>query len=916
MRARIGTPVPGPGPVLLQRLLRLVVAAVLVLTGAMALGLRAPSASAAEPAADDYVACLNGSKRGDVLVLIDTSASLQSSDPEAARIAAGEYLLRRLARSADDGRLQLNVALAGFANRYEAGSTWQPLDEGSIDGVLGDIRAFENRNDGQGTDYWLGLDGARRALAERKQAEPDSCQAVVFFSDGALDIDRAPDEDANPIARPYDPDNPLQSPADRDRAKQSATESMCRSGGLADQTRVVPITIFGVGLTAGGTQAPDFDLMRRIVEGGCGSEPAAGQFALADDIDQLLRAFDRIAGEGTEQEAAYCQGDQAQLCEEGAHDFVLDASITSVSVLGSGDVAEPRIVLVTPLDRQVELRQSPLGAPQDLTIDGATLSYTWMSPRTFSATLDSTDRIDGWTGRWRLIFLDPLRTDPQARSRTSIHVSGNIFPAWPGARTTQIRAGEVTDVAFGLEDAAQEPVDPAQLLGTAAMDATLIDADGNETPIARGLGRDQLTRPQRLDTTALRPGPASMRLALQVTTAGWRDPRTGENVPGTPLKPQLADIPFTVLPPAGFGRVDQSVDFGTADGPVDLSGTLAAYGPGCVWVDSDTAPRIRTGPTEVTDVAIGSPATSAETCVRVENGATDAVPLTLTSPQTGSGALTGSFVVKMASLDAPDRVQDLAVDYTAEVQRPLNTTNFLLALIAALLLGPGIPLALLYLAKWATAKIPDRPLLTQMVPVSFEGSTVTRDGGGFALRDGDLTTMARIPPGGARSLDVGGIVLATRTGKSPLGSGEVRVESGPRLGASSAHPEPVGDRHQARLPLAVHNTWVLLHDPGGPPDAGTALLLVAGDAGPQQRQALVDDFARRAPHVFAGLRAVAAAEPQPASGPPGSMPERSPATTATGGPNPFAGAEEQTWQPPGQPSSQPPRNPFGQNPFT
>ncbi|MDO5683710.1 MAG: vWA domain-containing protein, partial [Propionibacteriaceae bacterium] len=904
-----------------MRILRALLAGLLLVAAPLTLGLgTAAPAHAAETASERFVACLNGSKRGDLLVLIDTSASLRTSDGDAARIKAGEYLLRRLAKSADDGKLALNVSLAGFANRYEPGTQWNELNPGSVDRVLGDIRAYQNRNTGQGTDYWLGLDGARRALSERKQAAPDSCQAIVFFSDGALDIDRAPDEDANPIDRPYAPDNPLRTQADRDAARTAATESMCRKGGLADQVRVVPITVFGVGLTAGGTRASDFDLMRRVIEGGCGDEPATGQFALAQDIDTLLQAFDQIAGVSTRQEGRYCQGqEQAQLCAEGAHSFVLDASISSVSVLGSGDVADPRIVLVGPGDQQLELRQSPLGEPQQAQIDGVGVTWTWMSQKTFSATLDSAGRNDIWTGRWRLIFFDPTGSSPQARSRTSIHISGNVFPVWPDAASAEVRAGDSTQVTFGLENADRQPIDPGQLLGKVELDATLIDADGNETPIARGLGRDQITTPQRLDATKLAPGSATVRLALRVTTAGWTDPRTQENVPGTELRPQLSDIPFTVAAPAGFGRVDSRVNFGSVEGPVRLSGALAVHGPGCVWLDSATPPQIRTGPAEITAVTISSVASSPESCVRVEAGASQDLPLTLTSDQTGSGGLTGTFAVKMTSLDAPDQVQDFTVDYSAEIKRPLNRTNFVLTLIAALLLGPGIPLALLYLTKRATAKIPDRPLLTQAVPLQVSGSQLLRDGAPFALRDGDLRAMAQIPSGGARSLDLGGVRLRTRTGKSPFGVGSVLVEAGQQVGVSSAQANQSAT--QADLPLAVHNNWVLLHDPAGPPNAATAVLLVAGDATPQDRQRLIDDLNRRGPQAFASLRAhntgAAGGNDQGTTAPPANPFSGGQAPSGPSGPAPFGSSGAAPFgssgapsgpstQPPGGPSAPPP----------
>ena len=41
------------------------------------------------------------------------------------------------------------------------------------------------------------------------------------------------------------------------------------------------------------------------------------------------------------------------------------------------------------------------------------------------------------------------------------------------------------------------------------------------------------------------------------------------------------------------------------------------------------------------------------------------------------------------------------VPFIASLIHPLSTTNFVLVLIAALLLGPGIPLALLYAAEVA-----------------------------------------------------------------------------------------------------------------------------------------------------------------------------------------------------------------------
>lgn len=852
-----------------------------------------------ESAADKYVACLNGSKSGDVLVLVDTSASLQASDAENARIRAAEYLLRRLAKSADDGQLELNVALAGFDNRFTPPAQWDRLNPGSVNKVVSDMGTFAQRNSGNGTDYWLGLDGARAALADRKKANPSSCQATVFFSDGQLDIDRAPDEADKPIGRPYAPDNPLRNDGDRKAAKEAAAADMCRPGGLADQLRVAPVTLFGIGLTSGEAGAADFDLMKNVVQGGggCGQQPPNGQFTLADDIDSLLQAFDKVAGEGREHEGAYCRDENIQQCEAGAHSFVLDQSIDSVSVLGTGDVEDPRIVLLAPNGKEVELKPGVLGVEQKLDVDGVGVTYSWLSHKSFSATIDQ-NSAPSWTGRWRLVFFDTQGTNPQAKSHTTIHISGNLFPAWPGGADAQVRAGEKSEATFGLADAGGKPVDANELLGTASMDATLVGPDGTETPIAKGLDKAAIGRPQPLDATRLEPGPATVRLNLAVTTASWTDPRTGEVVPGTELRPQLADIPVTVLPPPGFGQVGNDVDFGQVEGPITLDAGLPVTGPACVWVDGETPATITTGPREVTGVRLTSTASSQDSCVKVEDGQSGTLPLNLASDQQGTGSLTGNFTVKMASLDSPDKVQQTEVGYRANVAVPLNKTNAALAFIVALILGPGIPIGLLYATKFAGAKIPGRPLLVQQIPVQLQGTQLLRDGAPLAWREGDLTSMASIAGKGQRSLDVGGTTLQARTGGSPFGAGHVLVEAGNQVGASSAYDRPVGKQHRAKLPLAVHDNWVLLHDPAGPADRATAVLLVPGEATVAKREELLEDLGRRGPQVMGHLKEFNTAGPG-TDGP--AQPDNpfggGPATGGGQGGSPFAGGPGAPQQP-------------------
>lgn len=825
------------------------------------------AAAVEESAVDNFGACLAGEKKGDILVLVDTSSSLQTTDAAGARVAAGKYLLTQLASFAEQAEVELSVMVSGFANRYEAGSgRWDPLNPSSIDRVLSEVDDFQTRNTGFGTDYWLGLDGARRDLAARAQQRPTECQAIVFFSDGALDIDRAPDEADNPIDRPYDPDNPLRNDTERSQARDRAAADMCRNGGLADQIRAQHIVLLAVGLTPDEAGARDFDLMRRVATGTgdageCGAiqSPRPGEFALVADIDDLLFEFDKYSQPGREPvvyEGKVCQG---QVCPDGAHSFVLDDSISKIRLLGQANIDGAQIFLVAPNGTDLEIQHSLSTTTAD--VDGVQVSYQWPSERSVALTAEH-NGADNWAGQWQIVFVDPTSTSPDGVSRTSIHLFGDLFPAWPDAGTTELRAGESAEVTLGLVRSDGTAVDASALLGEVTLDASLV-IGGQERDLAVGLTKDTIATPFTLNTSDIPPGNYTMRLRLNVTTAATQSP-DGEAIPGTALAPQVVDVPVTVLMPLGYPEVGQVVNFGSAVGDLNLTAALPVTGPGCVWVIPQQATP-QTGPESITTVQISADYNSAENCRVVGEGETSEVQVTLASEQSGTGGLTGTFTVHIAPVDALERSETVEVEYRADVTRPLNTRNFIMTLILAAILGPGIPLGLLWLTKRANAKIPDRPLLFQEIPIQVT-SEVLRDGRPIALAEGDLRQMAQIPPGGARSLSLGAVELQARTGASPFGQGNVVVSAAPRwvgtvdgVGATST------------MPLAVHNNWVLLHDPSGPPEQASVLLLVAGEAPPARRDELLADVARRAPAVLSQLRASAmeagiASPPPPPSG--------------------------------------------------
>jgi hypothetical protein len=171
-----------------------------------------------------------------------------------------------------------------------------------------------------------------------------------------------------------------------------------------------------------------------------------------------------------------------------------------------------------------------------------------------------------------------------------------------------------------------------------------------------------------------------------------------------------------------------------------------------------------------------------------------------------------------------------------------------------LILGPGIPLALLYASKWWVSKIPDTPLLAERIPVEFDGDTLRRDGEPFAMVDTDLINPVPGLAGGARTLPVLGVTLSTKLGRSPFGIGSVLVDAEGLISVGSELPGSDKTGLHAVLPLAVHNKWVVLHDPHGPAGAAEVLLFVAGSSNVAARERIFEDVGHRAGELLNGLR--------------------------------------------------------------
>jgi hypothetical protein len=800
-----------------------------------------------------FGACLASGKAGDLLLLFDESSSLQDTDPKAARVQAARYLMQTLGRYADRVGAHLDVASAGFSDTYVPEHGWTKLTEATSDSVSSDLSTIAGKNQGVDTDYWLALDGARQALASKASGANagQRCQAIAWFSDGMIDFT------PRNIVKPYADGINLNSPDGVTQTTRRAVESICRPGGLADQVRAGSIVMLGIGLGANKTPQ-DFDVMSAISTarglGGlkCGqiTDPVPGDFYPVSDIDDMLFAFDALnPTPGTTGQAPVCQ---LQVCPEARHNFVLDRSIKSVNILGSGGIAGVVPYLVSP--RGTTLQLPKRDGTNTAEIDGVPVTYEWQSESAQTIAVQNPGT-PAWAGQWAVVYVDTTGQHPDAVSRVSIHITTDIFPALTGSDKVAWRSGQVLDgLRFGLVDGQQKPLGPTDLAGSATMSAALVPDGAAPIPLLESAPKDAIADPVTADLTDVKPGHAMLRMSLVITTAPATGPSGAVIAPGTQLSPQNVDMPVQILPKLGLPTPGQRIDFGTVQAAKGATASLAITGPGCAWVEGSDPAGVVAAPDGIGTPRITSSANSPQNCVKVAAGQRGDLPLTLRTDHDGTGGLNGTVPVHVAAPDNPTDSQVVAVPFVASLIKPLNTTNFLLVFIAALLLGPGIPLALLYASKWWVSKIPDTPMLAERIAVEVNNDVVLRDGKPFAMADTDLIQPVPGLAGGARKLDVLGVTLNVTLGRSPFGAGFVTVDADRLVSVGSELPGTDSGGLHAVLPLAVHNKWVVLHDPRGPADAAEVLMLVAGNTDTKARQRLYEDVGRRLPELLHGLR--------------------------------------------------------------
>lgn len=813
-------------------------AAALAVAGLIGLSTTTSSFGAPDPNNNEALqrvgACIAGGGEGDILLLVDTSGSLMQSDPTNARVSAAKYLVSQLNDFSATNKTPINVSIAGFSGTYAPKLDWTKLGSGTntVDAVLD---SFAAQNTGADTDYWTALTGARKELAKRSNSAGTHCPMLVVFTDGENSIEprgQVGKVDGDP--KPYAPGNPLKSASDVAAAMKAAEGDLCRPTGLADQLRSDGITTVAVGLS--GKTKPDFALLRGLSVGTggttCGAltKPSPGAFFEASNIDELFFAFDQFATPGQRpitQDAGLCAGAP---CPGGTHSFVVDTSIGRVHGLATSTVAAASVILRSPSGKLLTLGSGD-GAKTGA-LPGATVGWSWVSPQTLSFDLKrSSDK--EWTGQWSISF---VAKSAAGRSQSSLHLFGDIAPVWANQSGTVLRTGQTADIKLGVTRSDGKGIDPASLGDKTVLKADLVTKDGKSTPVAAKLTKAAIAEAHKLDLGNVDPGPAVLRLTLNVTTNSWKS--GAKTIPGTTLEPQVKDYAVTIQPPASYPQLPARIDLGTSEGDEPVSGRIPLTGAGCGWLAEGA--KLTGAPSGVT-AAVSSEVSAPTAC------ASGGIPITVKPSGVGNGLLAGTVTVMVRSNDAGAKPVAQQVDYRLEMQRPVDKKVFYPLLIGLTLLGLAIPLALLYAVRYATTKLQGNAVAVGSVrgPVNEEHSFLSH---ATVLDESGVMT---VPLSGQRSVNADGKVFTAKMSLSPTEPGRVVVEQ-PRTPAAGEGGRQIGGR--AVLPLALANTWMVSLDAQNPHsgDVEVTFLTTPDRSGWSE---LIADAATFVPDVVRKLRA-------------------------------------------------------------
>jgi lysophospholipase L1-like esterase len=558
------------------------------------------------------------------LFLIDTSGSLQQTDPMSQRVAGVKTALNGLAslQATTTGKHPANiqVQLDGFSVALNPAPAWTSLTNATLGSVDTQADTFATQNTGQDTDYYAALSGASQALANQAATLSSSktpCKAIFWFTDGQYDVvDRLTPEAAAALgaSKPYAPDIDLTMAGGGLQLIARGKQLLCQAGGLDDHMRADGIVTVAVAIDtqiAPGDQA----FLNSVATGnGCGTPPATptGASLQTGDLSQLVLSFNAVASGtaggtqlGGTNTVTPCRGNP---CASGTQKFAVDKTLNRVTMLSLASNDGIDLMIKAPgVANPLRITANRSGTAS---LGTTTVHFVWINAQTCNLELDLGANA---AGEWQIIFLAPITLTTPGPVQTQLHIYADITPNL--LATPTLRAGSQGVFDVNLADSRGHAI-PTPRIRHATVTATATDpVTGHQQHVnvrTFGAGQYRLLYQPSGQVSSI----TVIQITLIIITFG-----------GIQLAPIQRTFREPIELPAPYPRLRTSeINLNTpqgtgGDGSLELiGGTHNA----CVWIDP-SAPQTSTPNTQINFTQTPNRAH----CLKLNSGQRRSLPLTV-----------------------------------------------------------------------------------------------------------------------------------------------------------------------------------------------------------------------------------------------------------------------------------------------
>jgi hypothetical protein len=472
---------------LFKKLRKLLASALVLLFVAVTL---AAAPAQAEKAPFDFMACVKKDRIGSVLVLMDESGTIYTSDSKNMRVTGAQILADNLQDFANLTGGEIQVQFAGLGDTFKSRSNgWVSIKAGESGGsdqlkrTAGDIwvKAPSDKNSRE-TDMLSSIAGAQKEL----QAAP-GCKLMVMFKDGTdwqffnKGVSTPVEGFANVQA--------LLAEGKFSEAKALAAQEICRDMGLSDGLRNKDVYTLAVALGQG-----SFSELNSFVAGDCGSLPAWGKLLSVSSASDLPFLFSEALGGPSIDPTV------------GPFSFTMSSALQSFSILSSSDSPFQNFQVIPPQDctfnEPVSFGAALVARTGALSSDVTWTSYKYGLGETVRVVVKHKNRVVDpcWNGEWKIQpnssnAKSVFEIDPNLQA-TAVFADEDIFLI-PGSAPTEFQVKlEQTDGETQVDIASIEPSVGIRVTGY------LVDSRGiivRDLLPGGSISRDQIEQPLLLE---------------------------------------------------------------------------------------------------------------------------------------------------------------------------------------------------------------------------------------------------------------------------------------------------------------------------------------------------------------------------------------------------------------------------------